>query len=176
MGELSMTETKQFLVGGKAISDAPHHYRSCGLDDVYLLNGFEVEQTEDADVVTIHNIDGLHEAIAMTIVTLQRPLRPRELRFLRKTMEQTQDELAKQLGVNVQTVARYEKDEVSIPPSTDLMVRVGFLLHKLPDEVRAEILEEVYASVSKAASAGDDRPLRFRQSKGKWGDVSELGA
>ena len=41
-----MTETKQFLVGGKAISKKPYHYRSCGLDDVFLLNGFEVEQTD----------------------------------------------------------------------------------------------------------------------------------
>ena len=72
-----MTETKQLLVDGQAISETPLHYRACGLEDVYLLNGFEWEDTEHGRAVTIHNIEGLHNAIGMTIILQQRPIRSR---------------------------------------------------------------------------------------------------
>ena len=166
-----MTETKQLVVGGKALSEQPFHYRACGLDDVYLLNGFELEETEDGQVVTIHNIDGLHDAIATGIIMLPRPIRPREFRFLRKTKDQTQAELAQELGVDAQTVARYEKDQAAIPAPTDFMLRVGFLLHKLPENERAEMLGRLYPSVSNPPSGKVGQPLKFRELNGNWDGV-----
>jgi putative transcriptional regulator len=40
-----------------------YHYTECGLDNIYLLNGFDPVETPRGKGVTIRNIDGLHRAI-----------------------------------------------------------------------------------------------------------------
>jgi transcriptional regulator with XRE-family HTH domain len=48
------------------------------------------------------------------------------LRLQRKKLQMTQRELAKELGVNWNTVARYERDESGIP---EPVARLVMLLH-----------------------------------------------
>lgn len=165
-----MTEVKQFHLEGEALSNhPPYHYAMCGLDDVYLSNGFEITTTDDGEAVTIANIDGLHDAIAMHIVKMERPLRPREFRFLRKEMNLTQEQLANKLGVDGQTIARYEKDITAIPVPTDFMVRLGFMLAKYPKDEQREILQAIFEAVGQARSASTREPLYFHNNADEWG-------
>jgi hypothetical protein len=42
-----------------------YHYTECGLDNIYLLNGFKITKTNDGDEeLFIHDIYGLHKAIS----------------------------------------------------------------------------------------------------------------
>ena len=42
----------------------PFKYKGCGLDDVYLVSGYDVETTSHGKGVRVRNLEKLHEAIA----------------------------------------------------------------------------------------------------------------
>jgi len=118
---------------------APLHYKACGLDDIYLTNGFQRHQTAYGEGYSIDHVDALHQAIALHLVTRRKTLKPKEIRFLRKQLELTQDELGMKLGTTGQTVARYEKGESEIPGPVDKMMRVIYVLHQAPPKLRAAL-------------------------------------
>ena len=88
----------------------PYHYTECGLDNVYLMNGFEYVETPRGTGVKIYDIEGLHVAIARVLVREKKTLEGKEFRFLRHELNLTQQDLAALLGVDVQRLARWEKD------------------------------------------------------------------
>lgn len=107
----------------------PLHYTSCGLDDVYLMSGYERVQTDHGPGLTIKNMGDLHRAIGLHLVQEKKALCGKEVRFLRKQMDLTQDELGDILNVSGQSVARWEKGETEIPGPADLLIRVVYGQH-----------------------------------------------
>jgi putative transcriptional regulator len=51
-----------------AQSDRRYHYRECGLDNIYLLNGFDPVETPRGVSVQIRDREGLHLAIGRCLV------------------------------------------------------------------------------------------------------------
>jgi DNA-binding transcriptional regulator YiaG len=138
MGGFKMSDS--FVLSGECVSDQePYLYRSCGLDDIYLVNGFDIEEDDGEKYVTIRDIDGLHMAIGKHLVLYRKALSPKEIKFLRKTMDLTQQELAEQLGKTSQSVARWEKGETEIPATAEKLLRVAFLLRCLSDQELQEL-------------------------------------
>ena len=104
-----------------------YHYTECGLDNIYLVNGFQAEEL-DGDVYTfVNNPDMLHRVISIDLAHKADSLSGREIRFLRKEMNLTQSELAIYFDVTAQTVARWEKGEVDIPRASELLLRALML-------------------------------------------------
>ncbi len=116
----------------------PYHYKACGLDNIYLLNGYDIEEHDNEKHVFVRNMDELHQAIGRHIVTKRKGLTGPEIRFLRNTLNLTQSELASELGNNAQSIARWEKRQVEIPGDAEKWLRV-FFFAKLaaPDELEA---------------------------------------
>ena len=75
-----------------------YQYRECGLDNMYLLNGFTVKRTKHGETVTIHDMDGLHRVIGSYLVRERKTLNGREVRFLRHELELSQKTLGELLG------------------------------------------------------------------------------
>jgi len=123
-----MTRPKLFFIGSLPQEQKPYHYKECGLDNVYLTNGFSFDELDGETYVSIKNVDGLWKAIGMNLVTRQKTLSPSEIRFLRGQINMTQSELAGYLRVDDQTVARWEKNKTKLPGPADLGIRVLFLL------------------------------------------------
>jgi DNA-binding transcriptional regulator YiaG len=124
----------------------PYHYTLCGLDDIYLVSGYELTTTPYGEGVVVHNMDGLHQAIGEHLAESKKELSPKELRFLRHEMDLTQAELGDLLRVADQTVARWEKGETVIPGPADMMVRAFYLEHvhkQLPLRELAKCLREI---------------------------------
>lgn len=119
-----MSSDRHFARTEEPLADEPHRYRLSGLDNVYLLNGFIRHDTAYGPGVQVQDTGALHRAIGVDIVTGPAAITPRELRYLRKSMELTQDQLAGALGVDAQTVARYEKDQSTMPGPVDRLVRM----------------------------------------------------
>jgi putative transcriptional regulator len=86
-----------------------YHYAECGLDNIYLVNGFEYVETPRGKSVNIRDIEGLHRAIGSMLVRERKDLNGNEFRFLRHEINMTQQDLAAVLRVDVQSVARWEK-------------------------------------------------------------------
>lgn len=147
----------------------PYHYKECGLDDIYLLNGYEEHTTPYGNGVSVHDVDGLHRAIGVQLAKHKKVLTGKEIRFLRKQMDLTQAELGKWLGVSDQMVARYEKNDTPMPEPVNKLFRALFLesagteikLHELLRE-----LEEFDAPVNERQE--------FAEENGVW--TSKLAA
>src|SRR5688572_2689266 len=105
----------------------PYHYTECGLDYVYLMDGFEVVDTAYGPVVRVANASKLDRAIALAIVRRQSRLTGQEVRFLRGILDMTQAELGNALGKDAQTVARWEKGKTELPATEDIAIRQIYL-------------------------------------------------
>jgi DNA-binding transcriptional regulator YiaG len=108
---------------------ALYRYTMCGLDDIYLAGGYDEELTDYGNGVVVHDMDDLHRAIGLYLARSKKTLNGKEIRFLRHQMDLTQAQLGDILRVTDQTVARWEKNEVSIPGPEDLLLRVVYLGH-----------------------------------------------
>ena len=122
-----MTQAELFYCGRDEVAQKPYHYKECGLDNIFLMNGFDINSVDGDDYVNIHNVDGLWKAIGMGIVANRKTFTPQEIRFLRSQMDMTQSELGALLRVDDQTVARWEKKQCKLPGPADLALRVLFL-------------------------------------------------
>lgn len=101
------------------------HYKSCGLENVFLLNGYEVRELEGSRAVAIHDLQGLHRAIAEQLIEKPAPLTGKELRFLRVEMDFSQKALGQLLGVTDQAVAKWEKGQTKkLPNAVNTLIRL----------------------------------------------------
>lgn len=85
------------------------HYTQCGLDNVYLLDGYTIKHGRRGNTVHITDQKGLHTAIGESLIRQRSGLNGKELRFLRNEMGLSQPCLARLLGESEQSVARREK-------------------------------------------------------------------
>lgn len=100
-----------------------YQYRDSGLDNVWLVNGYQIKKTAYGESVSIEDLVGLHLAICERLVEQKSPLEPSEFRFLRKELELSQKRLAEMFGFKEQTVANWEKGKTSIPSTADTLIR-----------------------------------------------------
>ncbi|MFQ5970702.1 MAG: helix-turn-helix domain-containing protein [Alphaproteobacteria bacterium] len=141
-----------------------HHYTGCGLDYVYLANGFTEKQTEHGPSITIEDMDGLHDVIAMMIIASPRRIRGQELRYLRSMLGISQGTLAKILDVTRSTIARWEgKPSEAINGPADRLLRLFYALEKVGHARAKRIvkllkeldeLEQTEAAIFKEAESG----------------------
>jgi DNA-binding transcriptional regulator YiaG len=102
----------------------PLHYTSCGLDDVYLVGGYSIRQTSYGEAISVDDLDGLHKAIIGYLISKEKILDGKTIRFLRRHLDLTQVELARLMGCDAQQVARYEKNQNKVPGPTDRLLRM----------------------------------------------------
>lgn len=104
-----------------------YHYTESGLNNVWLSNGYTARKTKYGEGVSIHDVDGLHLAIAQTLANKPR-LTGAEVRFLRKEMGMSQRSLGALLGVSDQAVALWEK-KGRLPKTADRLLRLIYVEH-----------------------------------------------
>jgi len=120
-------------------------YTSCGLQGIFLKNGFDEIETSSGIATSIHDIEGLHRTIGLSLICSQATLSQREVRFLRKEMDLSQNHLARILGVSESSVRNWESEDAqrnNIPGPADRMLRVLYQNSVQSGEVR-EILEHI---------------------------------
>jgi DNA-binding transcriptional regulator YiaG len=132
----------------------PLHYTDCGLDDVYLVSGYEIVKTHDDEGIAVKNLDELHKAIGCYLAFHKKALAPKELRFLRKQMNLTQSDLGRLIGLSSQQVARWEKAVCEITGPADRLLRalyIQYVGNKLDLQKLAVELEEVDSRMNEKA-------------------------
>lgn len=117
-----------------------YHYTESGLDNVFLENGFVIEESSFGALLSIHNIDGLHQAIGRNLAS--RSLRNgREFRFLRHELNLSQKALSAMMGCTEQTVANWEKG-TAISALANATVRKIYLEQLKDDSELTDMLRE----------------------------------
>lgn len=148
------------------MTDKQYHYRECGLEDVYLLNGFEFKSSKYGELVMIHDIDGLHREIGLYLVREKADLTGAEVRFIRHELDISQRMLGNLLHKSGQSVARWEKDQSKIDGSSDRLLRVLFENHAQPAGEQNGIRQmlEHLAELDSYASG----PVQFEDTESGW--------
>jgi len=96
----------------------PYLYKECGLDYVYLLDGYELHDTPYGKGISIKNIDSLYKTVAEFIIRKAPEIRGMEVRFIRKYLRMSQTKLAERMGNDLRTIQRWE-DDAKKPISID---------------------------------------------------------
>ena len=136
------------------MTDERYHYVECGLDDVYLISGYEYSCSARGKNVAISDIDGLHRVIGEQILLRNRDLTGREIRFLRQEMLLSQVSLAQLLGVGEQTIHRWEAGKTKAPKTAEALVR---LLYKEIIGPHGQKIRDVLVKISNVEDGIDRR-------------------
>ncbi len=143
----------------------PYHYAECGLDYVYLLNGFERHKTAYGAGVSVENADKLDEVIAEAVVTSPATLCGQEVRFLRAMLDMSQAGLAKALGVNRVTVNRWEnKHHDKVEGMADTALRLLYMSCK----EEKSWMRDVVDAINNREDEEDRRSLKFKETPKGW--------
>ncbi len=104
-----------------------YRYTESGLTNVWLANGYTIRKTKYGEGVSIHDMDGLHRALARALSNNPR-LTGTEVRFLRKEMGLSQRGLGELLGVTDQAVSLWERKS-QLPKMADRLLRLIYVEH-----------------------------------------------
>ena len=140
-----------------------YHYRESGLRNVWLANGYDKHDTPYGPGIAIHDLTGLHRAIAHGLVTKNGKLTGTELRFLRQEMGLSQAKLATMLGNEAQTIALWEKRS-SQPNIADRFIRA---IYRELNEGNAHIQEMIDRLIDVDLEEGEGR-ITLEQASGGW--------
>ncbi|MGH8581294.1 MAG: helix-turn-helix domain-containing protein [Gammaproteobacteria bacterium] len=106
-----------------------YHYTECGLDNVWLADGYEFFDLPSGRHLKIGDIEGLHRAIGRTLAERKKDLTGKDIRFLRQEMLLSQTSLAKLLEVTEQTIHRWETNKSYIPKPAESLIRLLYREH-----------------------------------------------
>ncbi len=121
------------------------HYTACGLDNVWLANGFTVKETKYGRGVAIQDVDGLHRLLAAHLVDKPGLLTGKEFRFLRVHLGLTQQALAKLMGdLSENAVSLWERKD-AVPALNDHWLRLHVIARLKGNTRVAEALARLQA-------------------------------
>jgi len=100
------------------------HFKECGLDNVYLINGYRFGQTGNGEeVLLIEDLPGLHAAIAKAVVESPAHLDAKTFKYLRKHLDMAQRQVADLLGMSEESVSLWERARQPLPKYADIIIR-----------------------------------------------------
>ena len=150
-----------FCLRGRDNGGQPRLYEGCGLENIWLLDGFSLIHRNGEELTQVEDVEGLHKAISLHLVRHRKALTGREIKFIRRSIDLTQGELAHQLGTGVETVARWEKDKFNIPGPEDRLLRIITLLALSEPDEFARLIKEMPHNLDDLDEA-PDRPVSFK--------------
>jgi len=141
-----------------------YHYKTCGLDNVYLVNGYDEIETAEGKAVSIHRLDDLHRAIAENIVNLPRRIQGKEFRFLRTELDMSQKAIGDLMGKKDQSIAKWEKGEQPVPQLADLTIR-----HLYQESIGMNsTLRSLFDVINQIDRSRQEMQMRFRENDNGW--------
>lgn len=147
------------------MNKSPYHYLECGLSNVYLVNGFNVIETSLGKAISIHDVDGLHKAIGLFLISNRKDLSGNEIRFLRHEMLMSQKTLSGLLGVSEQEIRRWENGKIKIPKPSESLLR---LLYREHAHDQSGKIAKVLREISRLEKEISENQLVFKDTKSGW--------
>ena len=140
-----------------------YHYTDGGLRNVWLANGYEIKKTPFGEGVAFHNLDGLTTSICIALTKKAGVLTGSEFRYIRSAgMLLSQPALGKLMGIDGQSVARWEKTG-KVPKWADKLVRLMYLAQAEGNEPISSAVERV-----KTVERLVKQRIVVKESRGQW--------
>jgi putative transcriptional regulator len=164
LGDATATRQPPARVAGPARMSQGYHYTACGLDYVYLVNGYTVHETSQGSGVSIKDARELHERVALDVVGWPHPLRGQEVRFLRGMLRLSQERLAHVLRQQRGSVARWEATpRKKIPGAADTAFRMFYALKAGGHETAMKLIELLQEADQLEEYPDSTRAMRLRK-------------
>jgi DNA-binding transcriptional regulator YiaG len=145
-----------------------YHYTECGLDNIYLTNGFEITKTKNGDKeIFIHDIHGLHKTIGNILVFKRGLLAGNEIKFIRTTLDLSQKSLGNLLGLDYQTVLGWEKNKFPISKTADRFLKIIFYSF-LNKEADATVYDKINEIANMDAETIEAKRIELKEVKDEW--------
>lgn len=122
-----------------------HRINGTGLSNVFLKNGYLLEGEGSGQTVSYADLDGLYEAIAFSIARRSAPLTGPELKFLRRRLGMSQEQVGAMVDKTNQAVAKWEKGTATIPTADSHMMRLAWLTKYARREIARSVDRMVQA-------------------------------
>jgi DNA-binding transcriptional regulator YiaG len=120
-----------------------YHFTDGGLRNIWLLNGYTLHDTPYGKAISFKDGDGLIRAICLALTRKAGRLTGVELRYIRSSgFLMSQPSMAKLLGVDGQTVARWEKSG-KVPKWADKLVRLLYTAHADGHETISTVVNRI---------------------------------
>jgi len=140
-----------------------YHYTDGGLRNVWLANGYEIKKTPFGEGVAFHNLDGLTTSICIALTKKAGVLTGSEFRYIRSAgLLLSQPALGKLMGIDGQSVARWEKTG-KVPKWADKLVRLVYLAQAQGNEPISSAVERV-----KTVERLVKQRIVVKESRGQW--------
>mgnify|MGYP000491204404 CR=1 FL=1 len=143
-----MTKCYNYRQAKMKVRRETYEYDLAGLPYPVVLLNVPVQRCPKCEehAVTIPDLEGLHVRLALDIVSAPRPLQPEEIRFLRKTMDWTAEEMGRIVVVDVKTISRWENGKQKIGPVAAFKKVV--VVPRLPKTRSGKILRGTMVSIA----------------------------
>ncbi len=147
-----------------------YHYTECGLDNIYLVNGFKITKTSDGDEeLFIHDIHGLHKAISNILIFKKGLLEGNEIKFIRTMLDLSQNKLAVLIGCRYQQILLWEKNKNKISKPADRLLRIYFYTYLYKKIDNGELFDRINEIADlDAIETGYDNKIEFKEIKDTW--------
>lgn len=154
-----------------------YNYTGCGLQNVWLRNGFTKRETSQGAAVSIHDLEGLHRSIGIHVAKFSPKLNKDEIRFLRKELEWPQVELAEYLGVGDTTIRNWERGDSDINPSAERLLRATYIQCFEGDGEVRKLVEQIGQYIREAqAHTETQADVELKMKEGECGWQQEMAA
>ncbi len=100
-----------------------YHYTECGLDNVWLENGYTVKKTAYGEATSVDDANGLHQVLSIELTQKKGRVTGKELRFMRTALGMSQEGLGKCIGATEQSVSLWERTG-KVPQYADSILRL----------------------------------------------------
>jgi putative transcriptional regulator len=142
-------------------------YRGAGLDSVYLSNGYTVRVLPSGEeAISIHNLEGLHKAIAIELAGRQGQMDGQTFRFLRKFTDMGQRAIGDVLGVSELSVSNWERAKHDVPGAAAEWLR-GFIRELTTGNAALKDAVDRYNHIDREVRQIETR-IAFEETNGDW--------
>lgn len=139
-----------------------YHYKECGLDNVWLENGYVTKKTAYGKATSVDDAPGLHKVLAMELTQKKGRITGKELRFMRTVIGMSQEGLGKCVGASEQSVSLWERTG-KVPQYADSLLRL-MLSEKLNGNSKVSDIIDRINTVERICN----QRIVAREKKHKW--------
>ena len=149
--------------------DGIYDYRASGLPYPVVLVGVPLEKCPSCgeEVVTIPDPEGLHSRLGLLIVESNRPLLHQEIRFLRKLLDKSAEDMGKLMGVDEKTLSRWENGKQRVGKVAERLLRL--MVHQKLAPEAANFAEDLFPTLHET---GEPAPMKVTSSTTGWSQAA----
>lgn len=148
-----------------------YHYTECGLDNIYLVNGYKISKSKNGEEqIFIHDIHGLHKTIGKILIFKKGLLIGNEIKFIRTTLDLSQKTLGRLLGLDYQSILGWEKDKTPISKTADRLLRIIFFsyLNIEKDYTIYDKINEIADLDAETVEATEISKIKLKEVTDEW--------